>query len=107
MNLADFTLETARALPSEAEGAGVYFLWRGDELLYLGSCVTNVMDRIAQQVRYKRYGRFTLDHWRRVPFDRYTVLACGKDEAREIELGLLEKFGRPEFNNAAMPGDPG
>lgn len=108
IDLSTFTLSSARALPDEvASGAGVYFLWRGDELLYIGSSVTHVMDRVAQQVRYRRYGRGTQDHWRRIPFDRYTILSCDRDDAREIELALLEKFGRPEFNNGAVPGDPG
>lgn len=107
-NIATFTLEQAKALPPTVEsGSGVYFLWRADELLYIGSGVKNVMDRVAQQVRNKVYGRTNYNWHRSIPFDRYTVLACGKNEARDIELALLEKFGLPEYNSAVVPGDPG
>lgn len=108
IDVARFTLDTARALPSEVEsGAGVYFLWRGEDLLYMGSGVKNVMDRIAEQVRHKRYGRVNYNWHRSIPFDRYTVLACDKNEARDTEMALLEKFGCPEYNRAMVPGDPG
>lgn len=108
IDIATFTLDDARALPAEVEsGSGVYFLWRGDELLYIGSGVKNVMDRVAEQVRHKRYGATNYNWHRSIPFDRYTVLACGRDEARDIELALLEKLGRPEYNHGLVPGDPG
>lgn len=108
IDVATFTLEEARALPEEVEsGSGVYFLWRAGELLYIGSGVKNVMDRVAEQVRHKRFGKLNGNRHRSIPFDRYTVLACASDEARDIELALLGKFGRPEYNHGLVPGDPG
>lgn len=108
IDVATFTLEQARALPADVDqGSGVYFLWRGDDLLYIGSSVKNVMDRIAEQVRHKKFGRITANRYRSIPFDRYTVLACDRSAARDIEMALLKKFGQPEYNHALMPGDPG
>lgn len=102
------TLPELGALTSDiVAGAGVYFLWKDSELLYVGSSNRTVMDRISQQARYRDFGHSNLNYWRpRVPFNRYTILPCEPNDARDIEAALIKRF-EPPYNETHMPGDPG
>lgn len=63
------TLDELRALPDDmmvVPDPVIYFLWKGDELLYIGA-TTQFSDRYGKHVREKRY-------LGRIPFDRYTLL---------------------------------
>jgi hypothetical protein len=67
-------LEALRRLPDDvmtAEDPCLYFLWKGDELLYIGG-TTQCCERISRHIRDRNYK--SAQNGRPVPFDRYTFL---------------------------------
>jgi hypothetical protein len=95
------SLDEARALPELVKGAAVYFLWDGDELLYIG-CSKNAWERVAQHGRARDYRSpsYTIC----VPFKRHTMLKCPQHAMFDIEMALIEKFGRPPHNRTTCKG---
>ncbi len=83
------SLEELRALAREApfrQGAGVYFLWGDDELLYVGSSI-QFDDRIWMH-RYEG----------RIPFEFATFIVCPDEYVREyIETAYIRAF-KPLYN---------
>lgn len=71
--------------------AGIYFLWRGAELLYIGKS-QHVLERMNRQVRDRDYDRLQQNR-RGVPFDRYTCLAV-------VEEGIKLKFQLQDLERA-------
>jgi hypothetical protein len=71
----------------------VYFLWRGDELLYIGQ-TKGLQNRIEE-------------HWyaERIPFDAWSCIACpdvGRDDMtllyrEELEQAYIRRY-RPPYN---------
>jgi hypothetical protein len=88
------TLDELRALPAGDKGCGVYFLWWGDELHYVGASRD-----LGQRLYWHHCAwKFKADSYRViVPHNRNTVLACGADELKEIETRYLQAY-RPPFN---------
>lgn len=91
-------LESLRKLPSdvmEVEQTCLYFLWGGEELLYVGA-TTQACDRIARHIRDRNYRN--AQSGRPIPFDRYTFLA----EPDRLKLWPLETeyqtFYDPPYN---------
>jgi|SRR5579859_1780805 len=89
------TLEELRALPECKDyDRGIYFLWRGPELLYIGKS-RNVPDRIQRLTQAKRCSPFYQASHKAVPFDRHTVLVLSnspiRDETIELPLQLHER----------------
>jgi hypothetical protein len=68
------------------QGGGVYFLWSGDELLYIGQTAL--------------FGRRIGDHeyQRRIPFEWTTFIVCPDQGARvELEETYIRLY-RPPYN---------
>lgn len=96
------TLDDARKLPEACKGAAVYFLWRGDELLYIGAS-TNVGERIPRLWRDNLYGKLHQHRHKQIPFDRATALKADKREIFDIEQALINKF-LPPMNEPGYAG---
>lgn len=96
------TLEQARALPELENGAGVYFLWRGEELLYVGAS-TDCSQRIARHMQTQRYGKLAVYDRKNIPFDRGTILKADRRQCFEMEEDFIRRF-EPPYN---VPGSWG
>jgi hypothetical protein len=70
---AKLTAEAIRAnrAPFPFSGPAVYFLWRGDELVYIGQAV-NLFARVATHLRDKE-------------FDGFSYVPCALQELNELE----------------------
>lgn len=92
----DLTLEQLRALPDDTLGAGVYFLWKNDDLLYIGAA-RRVRDRLARQIQLRNQGRSCLTGKPQIQFNKYTVLGLPTvAETAAVEKALIEKWDPPE-----------
>lgn len=86
------SLEEIRALPEAVEfDAGIYFLWNGAELQYIGKSL-QVLTRIGHHGFATRYGYPQSTYNNHVPSDRHTclVLASGRYREPGIEKQLYE-----------------
>jgi len=102
------TLEEARALPETARGKGIYFLWDGDDLLYIGAS-TQVMERIDRQAQFRDFGHMSTSNYVQakphIPFNRATILKCDTVTAMaELEKTLIKRWW-PPYNDRADDGD--
>lgn len=80
-------LDQARALPAEATGEVVYFLWDGPRLLYIGKTV-----RFAARLeQHAAHGK----RWQRA-----TVLQVPQDWGRGIETAYVQRY-RPPLNHTS------
>lgn len=86
------TLEDLRNTAVEPLGEAVYFLFQGDEVVYVGES-KNVLARLAEHVRNNGYGR---------NFDRYVVLPCLPGTRKRIESHYIALL-RPTFNTHGLP----
>lgn len=96
-------LEELATLPAaEQYDSGVYFLWRGAELLYIGRSKI-ILDRIQRLTQAKRGSPLYASTHKAVPFDRYTALVLAK--GMEVEPGLDTKLRLHEraYINAYQP----
>jgi hypothetical protein len=87
-------LATIRGLslhPVPPQMIGVYFLFRGEELQYIGESV----DVISRVLTHKQEGRIPFDCWVFLPMD------SNKDRRRDIELIYIRHY-TPPYN-----GKPG
>lgn len=75
-------LDQLRALPGPKEyDSGIYFLWGGPALLYIGKS-RNLLSREYEQRTWKRYaGLHKSDRAKPLPYDRFTCLV--------LETGLV------------------
>lgn len=90
------TLEEARALPEPGRGKAIYFLWAGDELLYIGAS-TNVSERVARQAQFRDFGHLSTSASSlakpRIPFDRATALPFDTvTEMADAEKVLIRRW---------------
>jgi hypothetical protein len=98
-------LEELRVLPEAGEyQAGIYFLWRGDELLYIGRS-RNLPDRIQRLTQTRRCSPL-YEHpaHKAVPFERHTALVLS--ESMYVEPGLdkmLQDHERAYINKYRPP----
>ncbi len=103
------SLEELRTLPEAKpfEG-GLYFLWRGDELLWIGK-TNHILERINRQVRNRVYDKFQVGQ-RGIPFDRYTCLVIDAEPSRlpalmqDMERAYLMHYDTPYNNTDANGG---
>ena len=102
-------LQDLRALPDLVRGKGIYFLWRGEELLYIGAA-TQAVDRVNRQGQIRDFGRFYEQMRYRntpiIPFDKASIYRW---EGRLIDMAdaekaLIRRF-RPPFNETDEHGD--
>lgn len=67
-------LERLRAFPESGRyDAGVYFLWRGQQLLYIGKS-RNIGQRIIHHTRARRALEGEYRKNKRIPFQRHTCI---------------------------------
>lgn len=95
------SLEEIRVLPeAKPFEAGIYFLWRGPELLYIGKS-EHVMQRIVKQAWQKKMDRFQQQDRVGIPFDRHTCLAV-EGEGPRLKFALQD-FERAYIANFDPP----
>lgn len=84
-------LADLRALPEAKDyESGIYFLWAGDTLLYIGKS-RNLSTRAYEQRTLRRYAPFQAgDRAKPIPFDRMTclVLETGVECSPELDFNL-------------------
>lgn len=105
-------LELSELPEPEEFDAGIYFLWRGGELLYIGKS-RNILGRLTYQTLVNKNHMFHSSPTDKViPFDRVTckVLECGQIRCPCLD-GNLEayerayiSFYRPPFNMDTQNG---
>jgi hypothetical protein len=90
-HLAVLSLPEMRALPGPKEfDSGIYFLWSGDHLLYIGKS-RNLCQREYYQQTLKRYAPFQEStRAKPIPYDRMTCLVLENDIvcSRELDTNL-------------------
>lgn len=96
-------LEQLRALPEADEfDSGIYFLWRGDELLYIGKSRT-ITDRIQRLTQARRGSPLYRSTHKAVPFDRHTALVLEKGQFAEPGLDTKLQLHERAYINAYRP----
>lgn len=95
------TTDELRALPEDEEIMGhspcVYFLWGGQDLLYIGATIQR-NTRIIRHWREQRYGYSSSGIGKRIPFDRVTYLDCERADMWELEHAYQVEH-QPPFNS--------
>lgn len=69
-------------------GPAVYFLYKGDEIVYVGQ-TNNLLRRVASHFGFK-------------DFDHFSYIACRKEELTELERRAILKY-RPKLNSLNCP----
>lgn len=96
-------LEELRKLPeAEQYDSGIYFLWGGDELLYIGKSRT-ILDRIQRLTQARRAGVLYAASHKNVPFDRYTALVLETGMFASPELDAKLRLHERAYINAYQP----
>jgi len=89
-------LEALRKLQSdclEVKDPCLYFLWAGEELLYIGG-TTQSCDRIARHIRDRNYR--SAQSGNPIPFDRYTFLEVpDRFQLWELEIQYQRHYDPP------------
>jgi hypothetical protein len=74
------SLEELSALPEAEEfDAGVYFLWQGPALVYIGKS-RNIPERMMRQDQVNRFGVLRNSRCKIIPHDRHTALVLEKGQ---------------------------
>lgn len=104
------SLDELRRLPDAAGpfDAGLYFLWRGEELLWIGKS-EQILSRIARRDAQRRFDGVWLSERKGIPFDRYTCLVL-QEEGPRLKA-LLQDYERayiavhdPPYNHTDANG---
>lgn len=107
-------IEELRKLPEpEPFDGGIYFLWQGDELVYVGKS-SHIVERSERQHRIERYSsdRTYWDRHDRLPHDRLTALVLEKGRVKSPYLPFkLQDYERayiahyePKLNHLDVDG---
>lgn len=108
------SLDELRTLPSDANDyeSGLYFLWSGGVLQYVGKA-TILAYRLYRHQRAHKYQPVRSFSWeKRIPYDRYTCLVIDSsyelsDRLRaqliELEAEYIAAY-RPPFNTSSGGG---
>jgi hypothetical protein len=107
------SMDELRALPEPDEhDAGIYFLWKADELQYIGKS-TQISHRLYLQDQANRYGHLRANPMKRIPYDRATalVLDTGRirrdglaDDLRAYERAYIATYQPPLNHIGQNPG---
>jgi hypothetical protein len=102
-------MEGIKALPDDQDTRGVYFLWDGDELQYIGQSM-QIGNRINDHERAYNYGMFRSRPTKQIKFDKVTCLILDRrpfasrndiDRLRNrlliVERAYIERY-KPPFN---------
>jgi len=98
--------ELARLPEAEEFDAGVYFLWQGKSLVYIGKS-RNICDRLHRQAQVNRFAVFRMSRCKAIPHERHTALVLEKGQFASPGLdSTLKQYERayiahylPEFNH--------
>lgn len=102
-HIAILPIEELRKLPkAEMFDSGIYFLWRGDELLYIGKS-RNIRDRQIRLVQARRCSPLYQASHKAVPFDRYTALVLDSSPIKEPGLDENLQLHERAYINAYAP----
>lgn len=97
------SLEELAKLPaSEQFDSGIYFLWGGSELLYIGKS-RNIPDRIQRLTQARRGSPLYQASHKAVPFDRHTALVLEKGQFAEPGLDPKLQAHERAYINAYLP----
>lgn len=94
--------ELARLPEAEQFDSGIYFLWGGTELLYIGKS-RNLLDRQQRLRQAQRCSPLYQASHKAVPFDRYTVLVLEKGQFAEPGLDTKLRLYERAYINAYEP----
>lgn len=86
-------LDMLRAIGSVGSGPGIYFLWRGPALIYIGRSV-NVPARL---LAHDYAGTWRNRGGKVIPWDRATAFACRRFDLEDVEKLYIRAY-RPQFN---------
>lgn len=93
-------LKALSELPGDAmafDGLCVYFLWRKEELLYIGQSAY-----LSSRLYHHERARDGLGVGRRIPYDRVTYLEVQFDEMNRVEIDHIEAYS-PPYNDNSKP----
>lgn len=112
MEATDFevlSIDAIRSLPDDQDGRGVYFLWDGDALQYIGQSM-QIGNRINDHERAYNYGIWRSRPTKQIKFDKVTCLIfdrrpfASKHDINRLrhrllirERAFIERY-RPPFN---------
>lgn len=105
------SLQEIGSLPS-ADGKGIYFLWRGKDLLYIGKseCISR---RIRHHHYAWRFGSRSKGYDKEIPFDRFTSLVLSESpipseqiaaSLRLHERAYIAEYQPPYNHDGENPG---
>lgn len=96
-------LEKLAQLPEAEEfDSGIYFLWGGAELLYIGKS-RNLPDRLLRLTQARRCSPLYQASHKAVPFDRHTALVLEKGQFAEPSLDTKLRLHERAYINAYRP----
>jgi len=85
------TLDELRALPEAEEyDGGVYFLWRANDLQYIGRS-SHILDRLTWQSTVNRMDTLMTSRHVAIPFDRHTCIVLERGYLKQPRTELLMK----------------
>jgi hypothetical protein len=96
------TEDLAKLPEAEEFDSGIYFLWGGAELLYVGKS-RNIPDRIQRLTQARRASPFYRASHKAVPFDRHTALVLEKGQFAEPGLDAKLQAHERAYINAYLP----
>lgn len=97
------TIEELRALPpAEQYDSGIYFLWNGPDLMYIGRS-RNILDRQQRLTQAKRGSALYQASHKAVPHDRHTALVLEKGMFAESGLDTKLRLYERAYINAYLP----
>jgi len=99
------SLDELRKLPDpQPLDAGIYFLWEGEELVYVGKSA-NLLERSARQHCVNRYAsdRTYAERHTAIPHDRMTALVIESGRVQSPRLKYLLRDTEQEYIDAYQP----
>lgn len=87
-------LDQLRAAMMDERNSGVYFLWRGPQLVYIGRSV-HVPNRAYQ---HAMAGTILNPKGKVMPWTRVSAFSCSRDELADVELAYILAY-RPPYND--------
>jgi hypothetical protein len=91
-------IEQLRALSREppTAGAGIYFLWSGESLIYVGRSV-NICERLTNHDRARRGFRTG----KKIPFEWQTFFLWDHIQREDLEYAYVRAY-RPLYNDKVL-----
>jgi hypothetical protein len=94
--------DLAKLPEAEEFDSGVYFLWQGSQLVYVGKS-RNILDRRQRMTQVNRCHPLYTASYTAVPHDRYTALVLEKGQFAEPGLDAKLRAYERAYINAYQP----